>query len=132
MKRYDFNSNTQAWVEHSTIYSGFTEYQVPGPGAPSYPYPSQPRYCSLDADVLLLNYYSLLSNDSKILRYHSGSWDELLDGVLVYWTAPDGSFIACDSNQHGQNKILKWRGVIGSDSGFDVYTLDTTGAQYIW
>lgn len=130
MKRYDFNSNTQAWVEHSTIYSGFTEYQVPGPGAPSYPYPSQPRYCSLDADVLLLNYYSLLSNDSKILRYHSGSWDELLDGVLVYWTAPDGSFIACDSNQHGQNKILKWRGVIGSDSGFDVYTLDTTGAQY--
>jgi hypothetical protein len=130
MKRYDFNSNTQAWEEHSTIYSGFTEYQVPGPGAQSYPVPTNTRYSSLDADVIFMQFYSTSSTDNKILRYHTGAWDELLDGVTMYWTAPDGSFIACDSNQHGAEKVLKWRGVIGSDSGFDVYTIDATGAEY--
>ena len=130
MKRYDFNQSTQSWSEHSTLYSNFSEYGTPGVGT-TYPRPVQSLLVSLDANVIYMPYYNL-SGNNKLLRYHSGGWDELFDNMSqsIDWMSPDGNWIAfAASGQTTGYQIQYWRGVISGDTGYSSYTVDTSSAR---
>jgi hypothetical protein len=130
MKRYDFDQSTQSWSEHSTVFSNFSEYGTPAPGAVTYPVPLRTEAKSLDANTVYLGGYTNAISNYKILRYHTGAWDELFDQVNFQFMSFDGNWLGLrNSNQTTANKVLKWRGVISEDTGYDEYTLDTSSAR---